>query len=113
MIRIVSTSTGRRLGLALFLVLGSGAVHAAQAAPPRVLVSTTSDVPALGLDDADLVAVGGQAAVEPWFVSANFLATAGIRPSDVDAFGWRPQTVPGSAASMAFSISSMANREAC
>jgi hypothetical protein len=91
----------------LSFLLALSAVAGAQV--PRVVVSTTSDVPALvGLpfpaSDTDLLSAGGSGEVRPHFMEGHFLAATGFAPSDIDAFARRPGSSPGRADSYVFSL---------
>lgn len=75
--------------------------------PDRWLVSTTSDVVAVGVvdgDDASLLRVGTLMAPEDDLCLAAYLALSGFRPSDIDAVGLRPGPVPSQRGSLAFSL---------
>ena len=93
----------RSLSLVLFLALPAAAQG------PRVVVSTTDDVPAgagapFAFGDGELVAAGGGQSVRPYFMEGQFQATCGFAPTDIDAFTRRPGSAPGSAGSIAFSL---------
>jgi len=81
----------------------------AAAQAPRVVVSTTDDVPVtVGLPfpvtDGDLVTVQAGQPVDPFFSGGHFLATCGFVPGDIDAFTRLPGSKPGSAGSIVFSL---------
>lgn len=110
-------AAGSRGGFGLVLgglcVLGALAPPAAAApqgtgAPPRVMVSTTSDFdPVSGLPaltDAALPMVGASALPSAHFTHLQWQGTVGFEPTDIDAVTRVPGTVPGSAASLAFSL---------
>jgi hypothetical protein len=76
---------------------------------PRVVVSTTDDVPAgagvpFAVGDGELVAAAGTAAPSPFFMEGHFQATCGFAPSDIDAFARLAGPTPGSAGSLVFSL---------
>ncbi len=94
-----------------FLALGAlllGGTVAAQGAPPRLMVSTTADVPDNGtlpfIDDASLIAVGGAGGVLPHFIDGHWLGTSGFVPGDIDGFARLPGMVPGRGDSIAVSF---------
>ena len=97
-------SSGVLAGAAL-LALAQASV--AQGSPPRFVVSTTDDVPAgapFAVDDADLVAVAGNAPVAPFFSPGHWQATAGFAPTDIDGFARIGSAGPGTSGSLAFTL---------
>jgi hypothetical protein len=98
-------SAGAQRSLIVLLSLAAPAL----AHEPRVVVSTTDDVPAgagvpFAVDDGELVAAGGTAAPGPFFMEGHFQATCGFAPSDIDAFARLPGATSGSAGSLVFSL---------
>ena len=96
------------LGAVFAGVVLAGAGAGAQGTPARLLVSTTSDVPATTdhplITDESLTAAAGGDVVRPQFVEGHWLGTAGFVPSDIDGFAYLPGAVPGQNASFAFSL---------
>jgi len=100
----VSRPIVRALGL---LALGAGSSFGQL--QPRLVVSTTSNVSAADsaigeIDDGSLTHVGDGAPIRPMFGAGHWLAVAGFVPGDIDAFGRRVGSSPGSAESIAFSL---------
>src|SRR5262245_42999716 len=101
--RARSARSLRVLGLVLSLAFPSAAQG------PRVVVSTTDDVPpAAGLafpaTDADLMVIGSGQPVEPHFMGGHFQGSTGFLPTDIDAFTRLPGPQPGRAESLVFSL---------
>lgn len=90
------------------LAAGSSASTASAQGPPRLVVSTSSDLApggALGaVSDAGLLAVGAGGSAVQQFTENHWLAQAGFVPSDVDAFARLESFPEGSARSFVFSL---------
>jgi hypothetical protein len=103
-------SAGGACSSALRVFLCSSLVTLAAAAQgPRVVVSTTDDVPAavglsFAVQDGDLVAVQAGQPVAPFLAGGHFHAVTGFAPSDVDAYAHLPGSRPGSATGNVFSL---------
>ena len=81
----------------------------AAAQAPRVVVSTTDDVPAaagvpFSVLDGDLVTVQAGQPAAPFLAGGHFHAVTGFIPSDVDAYAHLPGSRPGSATGNVFSL---------
>lgn len=92
---------------ALGIVLAFSIPAAAQT--PRLVVSTTDDVPAtVGLPftvmDGDLVVVDATRSPDPFLAGGHFHATTAFIPGDVDAFAHLPGSMPGRAEALVFSL---------
>jgi hypothetical protein len=103
--RTTAPSARALRSLGFFLALSVPA--AAQA--PRLVVSTTDDVPAavglpFSIGDGDLVVVDETRPPDPFFSGGHFQATTGFIPGDVDAFAHLPGSVPGRAEALVFSL---------
>jgi hypothetical protein len=95
-------------GLVPALTAAGFAVGGSLDAPPRVLVSTTSDLDPVNnlpsISDAGLPMVGGMQVASAHFVDLHWQGVLGYVPTDVDAVARIPGAVPGSAESLAFSL---------
>jgi len=95
---------------ALLTVLSSSLLTLGAAAQaPRVVVSTTDDLPAaagvpFSVLDGDLVVVQAGQPVAPFLAGGHFHAAGGFIPSDVDAYAHLPGSLPGSAPGNVFSL---------
>ncbi len=104
-----SLGSPARAALPVLVGLAATMLHSPAAAQtPRLLVSPSADVAATAstpfLADGDVAAVGGAFGPRLYFGESHWRATSGLIPSDVDGFAFLPGTVPGSSASLAFSL---------
>ncbi len=103
-----TSAPGLRRPLLVFLTAAALAARAGAQAPPRLVISTTSDVAATAeleaLADEALVAAGGARAPTPQLAANHWLAQAGFVPGDIDAFARLESFPPGDAGSYVFSL---------
>src|SRR5688572_490781 len=100
---------GARSALLLTVLSTSLLTLGAAAQAPRVVVSTTDDVPAaagvpFAVLDGDLVTVQSGASPAPFLAGGHFHAVTGFIPGDVDAYAHLPTSAPGSATGNVYSL---------